>query len=234
MIAPRIAAPRTPPTMRSAWRTPDETPLLSSETAPRAVSIVAGRTRPSPSPRERSRRSLEIAARDAGCGAERESCRQEGESECRDHPRAGAGDESVGERSATSRPPISGKANAASLRVRAVHDLEVERHREQQSEHGERDDGAERCAPGELPGAEEAQVDERSSGPARPDEKAGERERPGAHLCERGGVGHASLAGADDAVGQEREPAAREGNTDEVDPLTDAASALGQQERRPR
>jgi hypothetical protein len=30
MTAPRIAAPSTPPTIRNAWRTPEETPLVGT------------------------------------------------------------------------------------------------------------------------------------------------------------------------------------------------------------
>ena len=73
MIAPRIAAPSAPPTMRSAWRTPDETPLLSCETAPRPCrSLSQHETEAEPGESDPCQR-LRLTRRDDGRRTEREA-----------------------------------------------------------------------------------------------------------------------------------------------------------------
>src|SRR6266545_3732829 len=231
MSAPRIAAPSAPPTMRDAWRTPEETPLLSPETAPSAVSIVVGSTSPRPSPE----RAIQATARPSPVAtvvrAPNASPAARRANQCGDSPSADAGGEAVGGCSADEQAGDQGEqADAAALGVGAAHDLEVERRREQQPEHDEGNDRAERRSPREGARSEKLQVDERRRDPALPEDEHGERERAAKHLGERSHVAPAGVAGADDAVGEERKPAGRERDTDQIDPLTAAAAALREQD----
>jgi hypothetical protein len=112
------------------------------------------------------------------------------------------------------------------LRVRAAHDLEIQRHGEEQPEHDEGDDRAEGRSPGERARSEEVQVDERCLDPPLPEHERAKREHAAEHLRERRAVAPAYVAGVDDAVGEEGEPAGREGHADQVDALPHAAAAL--------